>query len=177
MICCRGTAEEAMTAMRDMMTRLKLAVNERKTKLSQLPEETFDFLGYTFGRYYSGKTGRAYLCPQPSRKKIRKLCESLHERTSRRTMQLDPEELVGQLNRQLRGWANYFCLGPVHKAYRLVDRYLTGRLRRWLCRKHGLGSQNTTQYSYQYLYHELGLVHLPLQAAAFRVRKRDKRRL
>ena len=54
-ICCRGSAEEAMAAMRNMMTRLKLTVNERKTKLCRLPEQTFDFLGYTFGRYYSGK--------------------------------------------------------------------------------------------------------------------------
>jgi len=93
-ICCRGAAEEAMAAMRSMMERLKLTVNERKTKLCRLPEQTFDFLGYTFGRYYSGKTGRAYLCPQPSRKKIRQLCESLHEQTRRCTVQLDPKELV-----------------------------------------------------------------------------------
>jgi hypothetical protein len=173
-ICCRGTAETAMTAMRSMMERLKLTVNERKTKLCRLPEQTFDFLGYTFGRYYSGKTGRAYLCPQPSRKKIRQLCESLHEQTRRSTMQLDPKELVVRLNRRLRGWANYFSLGPVHKAYRAVDRYITARLRRWLCRKHGLRSPNTTAYSYQYVYHELGLVHLPKLAATFRGRRHEK---
>jgi len=147
-ICCRGTAEQAMAAMRSMMERLKLTVNERKTKLCRLPAHTFDFLGYTFGRYYSGKTGRAYLCPQPSRKKIRQLCESLHEQTRRSTVQLDSKELVVRLNRRLRGWANYFCLGPVHKAYHVVDRYLTARLRRWLCRKHGVRSQNTRAYSY-----------------------------
>jgi len=172
-ICCRGTAEKAMTTMRSMMERLKLTVNERKTKLCRLPEQTFDFLGYTFGRYYSGKTGRAYLCPQPSRKKIRQLCESLHEQTCRSTMQLDPQELVVRLNRRLRGWANYFSLGPVHKAYRAVDRYITDRLRRWLCRKHGKRSTNTTAYSYQYVYHDLGLVHLPYLAATSRGRKRD----
>ena len=49
-ICCRGTADEAMAAMRDMMARLRLTVNETKTRLCRLPEETFDFLGYTFGR-------------------------------------------------------------------------------------------------------------------------------
>jgi RNA-directed DNA polymerase len=60
-ICCRGRAEEALATMRVMMTKLKLTVNETKTRVSKLPEEKFDFLGYTFGRCYSPKTGRAYL--------------------------------------------------------------------------------------------------------------------
>ena len=60
-ICCRGRAEEALDRMRDIMTRLKLTVNETKTRVCKLPEEKFDFLGYTFGRCYSPKTGRAYI--------------------------------------------------------------------------------------------------------------------
>ena len=60
-ICCRGTAEQAQAAMRSMMERLKLTVNETKTQVCRLPAETFDFLGYTFGRCYSPRTGRAYL--------------------------------------------------------------------------------------------------------------------
>src|ERR1700675_4153837 len=52
-ICCRGRAEEALATMRGMMTKLKLTVNETKTRVSILPEEKFDFLGYTFGRCYS----------------------------------------------------------------------------------------------------------------------------
>ena len=43
--------------MRDMMSKLKLTVNETKTRVCKLPEEKFDFLGYTFGRCYSPKTG------------------------------------------------------------------------------------------------------------------------
>jgi len=46
-ILCRGTAEEAMTAMREMMGRLKLTVNEEKTRLCRVPESSFDFLGYS----------------------------------------------------------------------------------------------------------------------------------
>jgi len=44
-ICCRGRAEEALATMRVMMTKLKLTVNETKTRVSSLPEEKFDFLG------------------------------------------------------------------------------------------------------------------------------------
>ena len=69
-ICCRGTADEAMAAMRGMMSRLKLTVNEAKTRLCRVPEESFDFLGYTIGRCHSPRTGRAYIGTTPSAKKI-----------------------------------------------------------------------------------------------------------
>jgi RNA-directed DNA polymerase len=58
-ICCRGGAELALTTLRTMMAKLKLTVNENKTRVCHLPEEKFDFHGYTFGRCYSPKTGRA----------------------------------------------------------------------------------------------------------------------
>jgi RNA-directed DNA polymerase len=61
-ICCRaGRAEEAMTVMRRMMEQLRLTVNEKKTRRCALPEGTFTFLGYTFGRQVSRKSGRAYV--------------------------------------------------------------------------------------------------------------------
>jgi group II intron reverse transcriptase/maturase len=51
-ICCRrGHAHEAMVEMRSLLERLKLTVNEAKTKIRELPNERFDFLGYSFGRY------------------------------------------------------------------------------------------------------------------------------
>ena len=159
-ICCRGTAQQAAEAMRSMMQRLKLTVNERKTKRCRVPEETFDFLGYTFGRCYSAQTGRAYLGTRPAKAKIRKLCESLHEHTGRRSLWRDPGDLVGRLNRRLRGWANYFCLGPVSKAYRAIDEYVANRLRRWLCQKHKIRSSGITRFPDSYLSDALGLVRL-----------------
>jgi len=160
-ICCRGTAEQAQAAMRSMMERLKLTVNEAKTKLCRVPEETFDLLGYTFGRCYSSQSGRAYLGTRPAKKKVRKICESLRQQTSRRFLLLDAEEIVARLNRQLRGWANYFCLGPVSRAYRAVDNYVTNRLRRWLCKKHKAPGAGTSRFPDAYLYQELGLIRLP----------------
>jgi hypothetical protein len=150
-----------------MMSRLKLTVNETKTKLCRVPAETFDFLGYTFGRCYSRRTGRAYLGTRPARKKIRQLCESLWATTDRRTRQLSEEEMVGRLNRKLRGWANYFWLGQVSPAYRHIDRYVTNRLRRWLCKKHKVPGRGTTRYPDSYLYDQLGLVRLSAQTRNF----------
>jgi group II intron reverse transcriptase/maturase len=159
-ICCRRTGQRAYRTMQEMMRRLKLTVNETKTKLCRVPTETFDFLGYTFGRCYSTQTGRCYLGTRPARKKIRKLCESISELTSRRMLWLDPEEIVGRLNGRLRGWANYFKLGPVSKAYHAVDRHVRARLRRWLSKKHKQRGPGYARYSDSYLHQELGLVRL-----------------
>jgi len=160
-LCCRGTADEAGRAMRNMMSRLKLTVNEAKTHLCRVPDETFDFLGYTIGRCYSPRTGRAYLGTRPSKKKVQGLFARISELTSRRTLLLDGQVMTGRLNRLLRGWANYFCLGPVSKAYRAVDAHVTSRLRRWLCAKHKVSSGGYSRYSDRYLTERLGLVRLP----------------
>jgi RNA-directed DNA polymerase len=159
-ICCRGNAEQAMTEMRRLMTQLKLTVNETKTHIRQLPQERFDFLGYTFGRYYSPKTGRAYLCAQPSRKSVKRIIGKIREATERRVLWLDAETMVTRLNRVLVGWANYYSLGPVHTAYRTIDRYTPLRLRRWLCNKHKIANTGTRCFPYEYLHDTLGLVQL-----------------
>lgn len=160
-ICCRGRATQASDAMRQMMTRLKLTVNETKTKIRRVPEESFDFLGYTFGRCYSPRTGRAFLGTVPADRKIRRLCESISEQTARRWAFLEENEMVRRLNRKLRGWANYFRLGPVSPAYRAVDHHVTDRLRQWLCRKYQQPGRGTTRFSDAYLTDTLGLVRLP----------------
>jgi group II intron reverse transcriptase/maturase len=159
-ICCRGTGEQALAAMRDMMTKLRLTVNETKTRLCRLPEETFDFLGYTIGRCYSPKTGRAYMGTYPSAKRVRRLVEMISVRTERRTLYQEPAELVNRLNAKIVGWANYFRLGPVSKAYDRVSRHVSQRLRRWLCRKFRVVGSGLEQFSDKQLREDLGLVDL-----------------
>ena len=158
-ICCQGSADSAMRAMRAMMTKLKLTVNEDKTRLCRLPQEQVEFLGYTIGRCYSPKTGRAYIGTRPSKKSVQRICQAVSDKTSRRRLLLDADTQVGQLNRMLTGWANYFCLGPVTKAYNLIDRYSRRRLRQWLCNKYKQDGNGTIRYSDQYL-DTLGLVRL-----------------
>jgi group II intron reverse transcriptase/maturase len=159
-ICCRGGAEEALARMRDIMGKLKLTVNETKTRVCQLPEEKFDFLGYTFGRCYSAKTGRAYLGTVPSKKRVIRICEAISSETGRNKTLQDTETVVGKLNRMMIGWANYFCLGPVSKAYRAVEQHARKRLRQWLCAKHKVAWPATGQFPEAALHEELGLVRI-----------------
>ena len=159
-ICCRGTAEEAMTAMRTMMSKLKLTVNEQKTRFCHLPEETLDFLGYTLGRNYDCRTGESYLGPRPAQKKVDRLCSAINELTTRRKAWRDVEELIGRINRKFRGWSNYFRIGTVSKAYRNINSHTRYRVRQWLCAKFKERGQGKKRFSDQYLHQKLGLYQL-----------------
>ena len=162
-ICCQGdSAQKALNAMRQMMGRLKLTVNEEKTRICRVPDGEFDFLGYTFGRRYSAKTGRPYIASRPSRKSIKRMTEAVRIQTGRNMEWLDAGEMVKCLNQKLGGWANYFNLGPVTPAYRFIDRYTTNRLRRWFCKKHKQPGRGFTHYPDEYLYQKLGLIRLPM---------------
>lgn len=159
-ICCRGTATEAMAIMRRLMGQLKLTVNEDKTSLCRLPADSIDFLGYTIGRCYATQTGRAYIGTRPSKKSVQRITGRISDLTARRMLLVDAEMLVGRLNRLLVGWGNYFCLGPVSKAYGAVDAHTRHRLRQWLCGKHKVGHKGTARYPDEYLYGQLDLVRL-----------------
>lgn len=166
-ICCRGTAHEARAAMQVLIQKLKLTTNEAKTHLCRIPEESFDFLGYTIGRCWSTKTGKAYIGTRPSRKRIKRVCNVISDLTRRRWGWLSAEDCTAKLNRVLVGWSNYFCLGPVSKAYRTVERHARHRLRQWLRRKHKLQSQGTSRFPDQYLHEVLGLVELQKRTRSF----------
>ena len=151
-----------MHVMRGMMERLKLTVNERKTRICRVPGETFGFLGYTIGECYSFRRKSSYLGMRPAKKAVQRICRAISEMTSRRWVWLPEEDMVRDINQRLAGWANYFQLGSVGKAYYAVDRHTTYRLRKWLQRKHKLGRRGLARFSYTYLYQTLGLIRLPL---------------
>ena len=74
---------------------------------------------------------------------------------------------MGCLNRVLRGWANYFCLGPVSRAYRAVDYHARRWLRQWLRAKYQRQTSGRAYYTDDDLHAGLGLVRLSSQTRSF----------
>ena len=159
-ICCKpGRADAARAQMQSMIERLKLTVNERKTRQCSLPAETFTFLGFTFGEQVSWRTGRRYLAPAPSRNKVRVICEKISELTNSRTTWRDPEQVVVSVNRLLSGWGNYFRIGYTTGAWKVVQEHACRRLRWWVRRKHR-GNRRYQNLPDLRLYDDYGLIKL-----------------
>jgi len=119
-------------------TRLKLRQNREKTKVVRLTDKgvCLDFLGFSF-RYDKDLRGGAYkyLNAFPSKKALARERGRLREMTDKRQCYKPIDILINQLNRHLKGWANYFKWGYPRMALREVNRFVRDRLVRHLCRR------------------------------------------
>lgn len=164
-ICTKpGNGPTVLLAMKDIMQKLGLTVNEQKTQLVNISSSSFDFLGYSFGRSF-GKAGRSYVGTWPSKKSVQKVIGKIHDETSRRWLASETETRVIVINRILRGWSNYFNQGPVIPSYQVVEKYCLRRIRRFLVKKHKQRGHGIRKYSDEYLFNRLGLYKLPMTMA------------
>ena len=107
----KAPAAAMRSAVEGLLKRLKLPINAEKTRCCRVPEESMTFLGYRIGRNYRRDTGRAYIGTRPSPASVQSICRRVSELTASRYGLLEPEVVVGRINRLLTGWANYFTLG------------------------------------------------------------------
>ena len=102
-----------------------------------------------------------------------RICEAISEETRRNKTWLDRKTVVETLNRMMIGWANYFCLGPVSKAYSAVEHHVRRRLRQWLRAKYNLQGRRPRNIRKPPCMTSKALPALPGGRVAFRGRHRE----
>jgi RNA-directed DNA polymerase len=158
-ILCRSTPERALAVAKGILERVGLRINAKKTRTCNAWNEPFDFPGYSFGRQYYFGSGDAHLSASPSRRSVARLKDTVRKYT--RLTFWSEEEVVRAVNTRVRGWTAYFSYGSLWKTYVNLEHFLQARIRRWLVRKHKLGSRGECRYPAGYVYDRMGLVHLP----------------
>jgi RNA-directed DNA polymerase len=136
-ILSRDKAEQALTWTKAVMTKIGLVLNEKKTRLCDARTECFDFLGYSFGPEFHRKHRRWYLAARPSKKAKKRLAEKVRG-VLRKGIVSPWDGVVMELNRVLRGWANYFSYGSLQRPFEAIDKYVEDRVRDFLARRHKL---------------------------------------
>lgn len=141
-----------------------LSLNREKTRIiADLRAEgaSLDFLGYTF-RYDRDLQGRRhkYLNVLPSKKALARERAALRRMTDKRVCYKPLPELIAELNRHLKGWANYFSFGYPRRAYREVNRYVMLRMISHLKRRSQRPYRPPEGISLYHHLHRLGLVYL-----------------
>jgi RNA-directed DNA polymerase len=142
--------------------RFGLRINREKTKVVNLMEQgaSLNFLGYQF-RYDRDLHGRdcKYLNLMPAPKSLQRERDKIREMTGPEQCHKPVMELIGEINRQTKGWGQYFGLGYPRKAFRDINAYVQQRLTRHLKRRSQRAYRRTEASWYAQLQH-LGLVAL-----------------
>ena len=158
-ILSRGKAAEALNWTRQVVTRMGVTLNEAKTSIKQARQESFNFLGYTFGPHRYKKDGHWYLGASPSKKAVARIKEKVGQLLVPSNMGTW-EEARNRLNQILRGWSAYFSYGTRAAAYEAVDHYVYESVRHFLRRRHQVPSRGTNRFSIPAVFGELGVLQL-----------------
>lgn len=153
-------AQASLEKIKHNLSELGLAVNEVKTRIGHV-SEGFDFLGFTYREAYSRRQKRKVRVKYPRTKSLKAIRARIKETIRRVPLGEEFGEVIASVNRQLRGWANYFRIGNSSVAALELSAYVGEQLRIWWRRRkqrkrvRGLGAWGNG------FFYRHGLVSLP----------------
>jgi RNA-directed DNA polymerase len=137
----RQEAERALAALTAILADLGLSPKASKTRIVHLEEggEGVDFLGFHH-RWVRAASKRhrhvLFLARWPSNKATQHVRDRIRELTDRRRLWLPVEEIVRDVNRVLRGWAEYFRYGNSTRHLDKIRNYALERLALVVAKRH-----------------------------------------
>jgi len=157
-VVARRGAAEVLAQVKQWLDGMKLTLNETKTSIRDARKEHFRFLGYELGPLVYKKTGQKYLGARPSKKAMEHARGEV-SRILRRGRTERWEEIAGELNRFLRGWATYFAYDSPMHAFNVLDWHVTERVRNFLSRRHKV-ARATSRFKYNEVHRSLGVLEV-----------------
>jgi RNA-directed DNA polymerase len=133
----RQDAETALQTVKQIMAILKLTLHSTKTRVVDMGQDGFDFLGFHFHKKKSKKSGKLLPYIWPSQKAMMSIRSKIHFITGRMRLSNTLPEVIKFLNRVIRGWRNYFRIGNCTLKFQQLDRFVRYRLEQWLRAKIG----------------------------------------
>ena len=134
-ILCEHSAQAAQAKAKQLLERIGLTLNAGKTRVVRAWQESFDFLGYTFGVQY-GRDGREHLGKKPSLKSQQRYRDRVRALTAADQTCKRPETVAAALKALTQGFWGYFSAGATQDARRALDAYQAERMLNWAQRKY-----------------------------------------
>ena len=158
-VLCRKEVAEPLNVVRHVLKGLGLSLNEAKTHIVDATEASFNFLGFTLQMSRGAKTGKPYPNVRPADQSLKKIKARLTELTQRGLTAMPLSDIVGNVNRSLRGWANYFHYRNSSLAMSKVKHHAEDRLRTHLMKRHKIKDRGTGLHRFPHadLYERYGL--------------------
>jgi group II intron reverse transcriptase/maturase len=141
-VCCHSKreAEAALCALRSILAEMGLQLKTAKTRIVHLREggEGLDFLGFHHRRVHGehGYEHLRFLARWPSREAMQRARNRIREITDSKRLRDPVEVIVQELNRFLRGWANYFRYGNSRLHFTRITTYALRRLALFVAKRH-----------------------------------------
>jgi RNA-directed DNA polymerase len=156
-------AEAALVSLRTVMAEMGLELKHAKTRIVHLQDggEGLVFLGFEHRLVHARKYRHfTYLARWPSREAMQRARQRIREITDRKRLLLPVEMVVQDLNRYLRGWANYFRYGNSAQHFNRISTYALERLARFMAKRHKRASGFGWTVVHYWSSNHLGLINL-----------------
>lgn len=169
-ILMRGGVKDAVLKVEWILGRMELKLNEEKSRVVDAREESFDFLGFTFSRKKSFKTGKVISLVEPSRKSEQQFRDEVRKSDRALEPLYATRASMEGVNRYVRGWVNYFYVHNSTRVFRRQRFFLEQRMRKVLQKRRQIKGFGYRNWPTARLYRELGLYVIPVHAPYGRTR-------
>jgi len=140
----RRDAEQALQAVTQVLQKLRLTAHPTKTRIVDMQQAGFEFLGFHFHKGRARRTGKLIPLMWPGQKAMQAIRSHIREQTERRGLKSTLKAIVAKLNPLIRGWRTYFREGNSTKKFQDLDRYVNQRVVQWI-RAHRKGASTSLQ--------------------------------